>query len=509
MATVIVPGRWLTARVEYRLTQDIAQNRSVLHITGLALRTSSGMMGSCWLTGGIYVNGSRTVSMTLTNTVSCNLFVWDDFDGGGEHNWGGFDSWDIAIAHAADGSAAVSLRLELWLQTTTGGYSDGETLYGTLELPRIPRVTELSAVGVTLGEEMTIQLLRAASGFRDTVRWQCGTESGVIAERTAEERLQWCPSVYLAGQAPDSVTVPIVLTVETWFADVWVGSRELTVNCRVPAGVVPTMHLTVRDRLEYPAHYGGYIQGQSQVQVMTQAEGAMGSRIVEITVSCGKMKGSGEEVIFALPDSGTVPIRVMVTDSRGRKCAMYTTVTVLPYECPVVTIRETYRCNEQGESQNDGNFAKIIFDARCTAIENSITAYGIRMQVHRGEAVLESALPEYAGSFTVTGGSVILPVGADNSYDCTVTAQDSFSLTQSETALVSVAFALLDVCRNTKAVGVGMRAGNPGKLSIALDADWQEHRIGNLADPEEAQDAATKAYVDARIQAILERMGNA
>lgn len=505
MAAATVTGKRMSVRLDYQQEQDIAHNRSVIQITGLEFRSAVGLLGGCWLTGNIFVNGSRAVTMSIPGTFVNNAFSWDSLVGSGQ-NWSSFQSREIEVYHAADGSAEVTLRLDLWLQTTTGGYTDSETITGTASLPRIPRVTELSAGGVTLGEEMTIRLLRAVPGFRDTVRWQCGAESGVIAERTEEDRLVWSPPVELAWQAVETETAPIVLTVETWYGETPVGSRELTVNCPIPEEVVPTMELTVTDRMDCPARHGGYIQGQSQALVVTQAQGAMGSRIVEITVSCGKMKGSGAEVAFALPDSGTVPIRAIATDSRGRKCAMYTRITVLPYERPTASVRDAYRCNAQGESQDDGSYAKILFDARCTALYNGTVTYGLRMQVHRGDAVTEVEIPEYAGYFTVTGGSVIVPMGADSSFDCSVTVQDSFHRAESPAVLLSVAFALLDVCRNTRAVGIGMRAGNPGKLSVALDADWQEHRIGNLSDPEEAQDAATKAYVDARIQELLERL---
>ena len=43
-----------------------------------------------------------------------------------------------------------------------------------------------------------------------------------------------------------------------------------------------------------------------------------------------------------------------------------------------------------------------------------------------------------------------------------------------------------------------MRAKNPGKVSIGLDVNMEEHRLGNLLDPEGSQDAATKAYVDGK-----------
>ena len=72
----------------------------------------------------------------------------------------------------------------------------------------------------------------------------------------------------------------------------------------------------------------------------------------------------------------------------------------------------------------------------------------------------------------------------------------------SQTALVNVAFVLVDLCRSTKAVGIGMRAKNAQKLSIGVDTDMNECAIGNMADPTNEQDAATKAYVDRVISRV-------
>ena len=101
---------------------------------------------------------------------------------------------------------------------------------------------------------------------------------------------------------------------------------------------------------------------------------------------------------------------------------------------------------------------------------------------------------------------MILPAGVDTGYDCRIQVQDSFCTTESGTELVSVAFALLDLCRAAKAVGIGMRARNAGMLSIGMDVDMGERRLGNLAPPEGGTDAATKAYVDECIRLLKEQL---
>ena len=122
---------------------------------------------------------------------------------------------------------------------------------------------------------------------------------------------------------------------------------------------------------------------------------------------------------------------------------------------------------------------------------------------HGGGQTRSVPLPDYAGLFEVAG-TVVLPAGADSGYDCAISVTDSFATVTSPNAFVPVAFALLDFSRTEKAVGIGMRAIKKETLSVGLQLDMAEHGIRNLADPTEAQDAATTAYVDALVKAALE-----
>ena len=140
-------------------------------------------------------------------------------------------------------------------------------------------------------------------------------------------------------------------------------------------------------------------------------------------------------------------------------------------------------------------------------MENGEAQYRVRRAVHGGSQVTETALTDYAGRFTVSGGSVVLAAGVDSGYDCEILVTDSFQTVRSLSVPVSVAFVLADFCRETRALGLGMRARTAGVLSVGMDADFCEHTLKNLADPAENQDAATKSYVDRRISELAQALG--
>ena len=495
MASFEIIGSQFAARVNYELTQDVGLNRSVVTVTSVEMRALSESWGgaSCRVVGFININGSTAVKMEYTSTASTGIMMLKTYNTVS----GAVKKYSVTVDHQADGSGPISVYANLGVYVNSSGGEVGRiNQTEELELPRIPRVSTLTAAGVALGQEMTITITRAAEGFTDTVTWSCGSQSGTIATKTALTQLKWVPPVSLASQAPEATQAAVVLTVTSFLNGSQVGSKSTTVQCAIPESVVPTLSVTVEDRMGYLSKFGGYVQNQSQARVITQAAGAYGSTIKSIAAKCGALSASGADVSFALGQSGSVPITVTVTDSRGRSASFDTSITVLPYRLPQVTIREAYRCDETGQQQPDGQWLKVVFDGSVTALAGNSATYRGICTVHNGDTTRTVLLSDYTGKQTVTAGSFLLTAGVDTAYDCRVSVQDDFNTVTSVDMLVSVAFALMDFCRDTKAVGIGMRAKNAGKLSIGLDTDMDEHSIGNLADPQEAQDAATKAYVD-------------
>lgn len=500
------------ARVSYRVEQDVAANRSRVLVTKLELKANFPLGATgMYILGSILVNGAEAVRITMGDTYACGAYVSSqDYAGGGVDGPGGgwkigFSSREMTVNHGSDGNAQITIHpgISLYFE---GAVRDSMGGTATAALPQIPRTSALAVSGVELGRELVMELTRASADFEDTITWRCGAASGTLAERTKEQELRWTLPLDLAAQAPADTAVRLVLTVTTFLGETQAGSQDTELLCPIPETVAPSLAVAVEDRMGYAAQYGGYIQGQSQARVTTQAAGAYGSTIRGISVKCGKLTGTGAEVAFALEDSGSVSIAVTVTDSRGRTASQVSAITVLPYQKPWAVIREAARCDEAGNVQPDGAWMKLVFDAGVTALEGSTAQYAAVCTVHGGADTRQAALEEYENQLTVTGGQVLLPAGVDTGYDCRIQVQDRFCAAESGAVLVSVAFALLDLCRAAKAVGIGMRAKNEGMLSIGMDVDMSERRLGNLAPPEQGTDAATKAYVDECIRLLREQL---
>lgn len=504
MQTFEVTGSGMSVRLTFTAEQDIAGNQSVVRITKVEIKSlkADQIPTSCWLIGNITVNGTKAAQMELTNTTYCGFTLQNtDYSGGGEGTWNGFTTSNVTVSHGEDGTANIEIRISLNIYSTSQVHLNGFAQTGQKELPRIPRVSEVSAEAVELGQTMAITISRAAEGFCDTIQWVCGSASGTIASKTTEASVTWDVPMELAEQVPNDTQVAVVLTVTTWQEDTELGSAQTQVLCGLPESIKPTLSVAVSDRTGYQEQYGGYIQSQSQARVVSQASGAYGSAIKGITVRCGNLTAQGADTAFELPNSGTVAISVTATDSRGRTAVWNTTISVIAYKPPQVTITEAVRCDQYGDEDPEGGWLKIVFDASVTAIAGNTAAYRSICTVHGGGESREVLLKDYAGELTVSGGSVLFTAGLDTAFECCVQVTDAFTTVRSALALVGVAFALIDFCKATQAVGIGMRAKTAQTVSIGLQVDMAGKGIGNLAEPEQAQAAATKSYVDRRAAA--------
>ena len=508
MARCEIIGTDYAARISYTVTQNVEKNRSAVKVTKVELRSLKDAGFPAYIVGSITVNGVKTTTLELTDTKSCGISALSkEYAGGGESSWSGFSSKGVTVYHDDDGTATIPIKanLSVYMARGTTAVEIGSAINKTVKvsLPTIPRVSGITAAAVELGQAMSISITRAASSFRDTVSWSCGELSGTIAEKTAETSLSWTVPMELANQEPNKTRASITLMVTTYQGSTEIGTRVLMMSCGIPETIVPTLTVSVADKLGYADTYGGYIQSQSQAKVTTSASGSYGSTIKRIEVSCGKLTGTGEEVSFALEDSGQVAISVTATDSRGRTASAQAEITVLPYQKPHVAITDSYRCDESGNRKPDGEWMKLVCDAGATAITGNklfVTAAFVDMETKDQRIHVRT----YGNRVEVTGQEFKLEAGLDKAYECQISARDNFCKVYGDSVLISVAFALMDFCRETKAVGIGMRAKTAEKLSIGLNTDMNEHGIENLLEPVNSQDAATKAYVDGKYQELLQ-----
>ena len=476
-----------TLRVYYKQTFTPGVAKSTITISRVTLQSDIVYGGTFFFDGRIIVNGNTVFSSSIAGSdggvsVDCDESLISNFYNG-----------TVTVNHYA--ATTISIQLKANTQGVPffyNAYSDGFSISPgsrSITLAAIPMASAISAGAVTLGSEMTVSLTKAAAGMTDTVTWQCGTQSGTIAENSAKTAFTWTPPVSLASQAPNGTSVSITLTTATKNGDTDAGSSSVTVSCPIPASVKPTASIAVSDEMGYLATFGSYIRSQSKARVVTEAAGIYGSSITGISVACGTLTGSGENLLFALPNAGTVTVSVAVTDSRGRTAAAEAQIYVADYNPPVPVITALYRCDASGTAAPDGAWAKAELGCAVTSLGGQNTAACVlKYRVRGTESWTEKAV--------TVPGSTVFPADTGSDYQVSLCASDSFTTVTSGTSPLPAAFALLDFDRKDKALGIGQRAGTAGTLSVGLPVRMGGNRITDLGTPTANTDAATKGYSD-------------
>ena len=181
------------------------------------------------------------------------------------------------------------------------------------------------------------------------------------------------------------------LTVYTYNGTTQIGSYQITgLTYSVPEEAVPeigTITASVARTIGSTtyANVGDYyVQSHCGVEVVTDAEGALGSTVESMSVSIGGYSGSSytdtaadDEIDFTsglLTLPGQTVITVTATDSRGRTGTKTETITVNQYAPPTGSIT-VQRVNSGGTEDDMGEYGTFTITKGCTSIgSNSVTA---------------------------------------------------------------------------------------------------------------------------------------
>lgn len=495
MPSVQFNGGRTSARINYTVEADIAGNYSTVRVTSVEVRSEWGEGGSCWLTGNIRVNGTVAATLTLNNVAGCGVILSGSWSGGGS-GWSGWEAAPVRVDHSPDGTC-THIPMAVWLSvdTTSGGDRGGVFTTQYFDLPAIPKVSSVSISSAALGQPIQIRITPVTSGVTDTLTWTCGTESGTIGQDLSGTA-EWTPPLILAAQAPDADSVEILLTVTSFLAGARLGSAETALRCPIPDYVVPTLAVTVTEQVGHREKYGGFVRGKTPIRVLTEAEGAYGSGIVQTDVRLGSLTAKGQEAAFLSPESGEVALNVTVTDSRGRRASVSRTVQVLAYEEPAAAVENLGRCAGDGSELPDGGFGAVTFSGRAEPLGGNSVRWYLEYRLRGAESWSRLEMREHRGNFSPEAAVFVFPAGVDRTFEVRVAGEDDFVCRTSGAVLLPVAYAMLDLCREPLAVGIGQRANTPGMLSVGMDMKLFGHRITDLGDPVEDADAATKRYAE-------------
>lgn len=415
--------RGWTYRISWSASQSISNNRSTITcdhylVLSSGYSISIGSRTNTCTVGGAAVNYTSAACSGSGTTIKLGTTTH-------------------TVNHNSDGTASVTISGTFNIQATlSGSYQSSITASGAVTLDTIPRKSTLTAGNGTLGTAKALTINRASSSFTHTITWACGSKSGTICTRTTNTTVYFDPSngntiSNLAGQAPNSGSVGVVFTLTTYDAsgNSLGTTQPATAYFTIPDSVAPTATIALSDAEGLLAVYGGYVQGKSRVHVVTTAELAYESPIVQCTVDFDGATITGDDITTDyIKSSGTLSVTVTLKDGRGHTGTATRNVAVLPYAVPKITNAAAYRSAEDGAANSTGAYITVSFTGDISALSNNNSASYAVSYRHTGDtSYTEATLTDYSGVFAASA-SYTFPAGG-TSYEIIVSATDDFTTT--------------------------------------------------------------------------------
>lgn len=331
------------------------------------------------------------------------------------------------------------------------------------EIPTIPRATTptLSASSVACGSNITINLPRHSSSFTHRISYKIGgKDKGTITTNAGTSFAWTVPN--LGSYMPNSTGVWVVLRVETMSGSTVIGYKDIGFTATAPSSWVPTASISsiAEATANLATQFGGYVQSKSTLRVKSAGSGSNGSSISSYVVTIQGRKYNGTDITSAaISASGTVPVTLTVTDSRGRTASKTQNVTVLAYSPPQITVSSVARTSDEATT------ATCTYNFSIASV-NSKNTKAFYIQYLNGSTWTDITRMSdvYTKSGSVTSGAVF---GVDATTKVRFVAQDYFTSVIVEKE-VGPTFTLMNFGAGGKSLAIGMLSANDGYFEVGL-----------------------------------------
>ena len=238
------------------------------------------------------------------------------------------------IAHNVDGSSSISVSASF----STGVGLGTLTTSQSKTLTTIPRATQPSAAGADLGQKITINCPRASSSFSHTLRYEWSGKKGVIATGVGTS-YTWTVPLAFVRDIPNSSQQNLGIVCETYNGSSFIGTKRAYASMKVPASIVPRIDsiAVIEAVSKVKNNFTKYVRGMSQASVAVEASGVYGSTIKGYLVELDGVSYTSKSFTSnVIQGDGSLPLKVTVTDSRGRSVSDTRTLEVYPYTTPII-----------------------------------------------------------------------------------------------------------------------------------------------------------------------------
>lgn len=300
---------------------------------------------------------------------------------------------------------------------------------GSGVLDAIAITSSISGVGGYLSTKQTINVKQSSTSYTHSIKAICGTStlyisgngttstSEVIHNRTS---IQWTPPADWARQNTTGEYVDVKFVTTTYNGSTVIGTENKAAQYLFPdtAEFYPSVTVTIKDPWGIGKTLGGWVQGQSVLDIYADCEGAYGSTIPRdgVFIEFDGKTYYQKDLIETVNSAGTLPIKISVTDTRGRTTIINREIFVQEYKRPAIYMLTGTRCDEDGELNPLGDHILVTFDARVYGLNNNNTATYYVGWKKITETNHQYKKLDYPSDQYTIHDTYIVPADADSSY---------------------------------------------------------------------------------------------
>lgn len=468
----------MTGKVEWSETYEASTNTHIISIDSLQFKNSSWYGYRYYLNGSVSVNGTPVI--TFNSNAGSHSFTNNSLNtyAAVSANSASYASppWkSSSITGNSDGSCAVTISVDVYGYTTSGGGGSGWRIQGSsnIALTTVPRASAvtMSSYNFAMGDSVTIYTNRVSSSFTHTITYSFGSASGTIASNV-EGSAVWSPSLELAQQIPNAVSGTGTVTCYTYNGSTHIGTASTSFTLAVPSTVVPSapsISVVPSNSNDTVNGWGIFLQGYSKANISVSASGSYGSAISSYSISCNNQSfSSASATTGILNSSGYYTVSAIITDSRGRSSSAAARIYVYPYAKPSLNAVSCYRCSASGDAAGNGTF---IYAKASQVFSNEFgknsCRIGVRYRTSSGSFGGYSDLSS-GSSLIIGGGSISLK----SSYVVQFTVSDALNSTNFDFA-VPTETVTLNLKDGGMGVGIGKYAEEDNLMDVGFDAKFR------------------------------------
>lgn len=407
----------------------------------------------------------------------------------------------ITVAHKGDGTGTVKVRT--WMDTgiSAGVKEESETI----NLTTIPRASTLSYVSnVTLGNICTVRWTPLSKTFRYKIEFSVGNWSLTTAAihpntTTIYTNASYGISLDAAHQFPNSKDADMTVKLYTYSDEACtkqVGTASTT-TCKVTIpenkDTLPAVRVILTPVSSLSDDFNGfYIQGKTKVQVSYEdSEAKYGATIKSYSTSVNGNAQNDPYLSDYLSQSGTIPIKCTVVDSRGFSVSTTPDITVIPYSKPSLIPYEDEtsivckRCDSNGNLSPSGTslrikagrqYSKVISDS----VQKNFCL--MRLQYKAEGATNWSAwttiLAKDNASDSIDARLANINLSISTTYLVRIEVVDDVGDSSSTIITIPTADVTVHLKNGGKALGVGKYAEKD--YIVDIDDEWEVNARGDL-----------------------------